>query len=136
MLAVDLHRLAGDGAVVEHAVERVREIIRIGDDAVAHAQAALGRFDQAVDMIEAFRVTHVQPREQGQDHQRHDALGRRVGVVDSGRRQRDAQRFGQRRSIALQIGARDRAMDAFEIGGNLAPDVAAIKIVEPGLRQM
>ncbi len=135
-MAVDLHRFAGDGAVVEHAVERVREIIRIGDEAVAHAQAAFGRLDQAVNMIEAFRFTHVQPREQGQDHERNDPLGWRVRVVDRAGRQRDAQRLGQRRPITLQIEARDRAMDAFEIGGDLAPDVAAVKVVEAGLRQM
>ena len=29
-----------------------------------------------------------------------------------------------------------RTADAFEIGGDLAPDIAAIKIVEPGMRQM
>ena len=31
------------------------EIARVGDDAVAHAQRALGRLDQAMDVIEALR---------------------------------------------------------------------------------
>ena len=38
--------------------------------------------------------------------------------------------------IALQIVAGDGTADAFQIGGDLAADIAAIKIVEPGLRQM
>ena len=32
----------------------------------------------------------------------------------------------------LQIGARHRAADALQIGGDLAADIAAIEIVEPG----
>ena len=58
------------------------EIVRIGDQPVAHAQTALGRLDQAMDVVEALGLGHAQSREQSQDHQRHDALGRRVGVVN------------------------------------------------------
>ena len=36
----------------------------------------------------------------------------------------------------LHILAAERAADAFEIGGDLAPHVAAIKIVKPSTRQM
>ena len=97
LAAVDLHRLAGDEARLETALERVRQIVRIGDGAVAHPQRALGRLDQAVDMIEAFRLGHAQARKQGQDHQRGDALGRGVGVVERACRQFDAQRLGERR---------------------------------------
>ena len=39
-------------------------------------------------------------------------------------------------SIVFQIGARHRAADALEIGGNLAADIAAIEIVEPGMGEM
>ena len=38
--------------------------------------------------------------------------------------------------IALQIVTGDGTADAFEVCGDLAADVAAIKIVQPGLRQM
>ena len=38
--------------------------------------------------------------------------------------------------IALEIGARQRAADAFEIGRHLAPDIAAIEIVEPGMGEL
>ena len=38
--------------------------------------------------------------------------------------------------IALQIVAGDGTADAFQVCGDLAADVAAIEIVEPGLRQM
>ena len=55
---------------------------------------------------------HAQARKQGEDHQRGDALGRRVGVVDRARRQFDAQRLGERGAVARQILARDRAADA------------------------
>ena len=48
----------------------------------------------------------------------------------------DAQRLGDAGAITLQILARDRAADPFQIGGDLAPDVAAIEIVEPSVRQM
>ena len=34
------------------------------------------------------------------------------------------------------IGARHRAADAFEIGGDLAPDVAPVEIVKPGMREL
>ena len=40
------------------------------------------------------------------------------------------------RFVALQIVARQRAADAFEIGGDLAADVAAIEIVEAGMGEM
>ena len=36
----------------------------------------------------------------------------------------------------FQIGARHRTADALQIGGDLAADVAAIEVVEPGLREM
>ena len=39
-------------------------------------------------------------------------------------------------SIVLEIGARHRAADALQIGGDLAADVAAIEIVEPGLGEV
>ena len=55
-LAADLHRLAGEEARIEIAVERVGQVIGIGDDPVAHPQRALRRLDQAVDVVEAFRL--------------------------------------------------------------------------------
>ncbi len=39
-------------------------------------------------------------------------------------------------AIVFKIGARHRAADAFQIGGDLAADIAAIEIVEPGMAQM
>ena len=89
-----------------------------------------------MDVIEAFRFADAEAGEQRKDHQRNDALGRRVGVVDGARRQRDAQRLAERGVVMRQIVAGERAADAFEIGGDLAPDIAAIKIVEAGMRQL
>ena len=39
----------------------MRQARRIGDDAVAHAERALGRLDQAVHVIEALRLGDAQP---------------------------------------------------------------------------
>ena len=47
-----------------------------------------------------------------------------------------AQRLGDRGLVAVQILARDRAADAFEIGGDLAPDIAAVEIVEAGMGEL
>ena len=114
-------------------MEPVREIVRIGHDAIAHAQRALGRLDQSVDVVEAFGFGHAQAREQREDHQRSDALRRRLGVVDRPGRQFDMQRVGERRVIARDVLALDRTADAFEVGRHLASDVAAVKIVEAGM---
>ena len=46
------------------------------------------------------------------------------------------QRLGERGAIARQILARQRAADAVEIGGDLAPDIAAIEIVEAGMGEV
>ena len=97
---------------------------------------ALGRLDQAMDVIESFARGDAEAVEQRQDHQRDDALGRRVGVVDRAARQLDVQRFRESGAITRKILARDRAADAFEVGGDLAPDIAAIEIVEAGMGKM
>ena len=56
---VDLHGFTGNETRLQAAVERVRETTRIGEDAVAGAKRALGRFDQAMDVIEPFRLGHA-----------------------------------------------------------------------------
>jgi len=94
------------------------KVIRIGDDAIAHAQRALGRLDQTVDVIESLGLLDAELGKQSEDQQRDDALRRRTGIVERARRQRDAQRFGDFGFVALQIVARQRAADAFEIGGD------------------
>ena len=92
--------------------------------------ARLVEFDEAVNVIEAFGLGHTKARKQGEDHQRGDALGRRVGVVDRACRQIEPQRFAKRRFIVGQIGARYRAADLIEIGRHLAADVAAVEVIE------
>ena len=39
-------------------------------------------------------------------------------------------------SAVFEVDARHRAVDAFEVGGDLAPDVAAIEVIEPGTGEM
>ena len=49
---------------------------------------------------------------------------------------RDAERLGDGGFEFLQIGARHRTADAFQIGGDFAADVATIEIVEAGMAEM
>jgi len=111
-------------------------LIRIGHGVVAGAQRPLGRFDQAVDVIEAFGLLDAQPIEQREDHQRDQPLGRRVGVVEGAGGNVGSQRLGDLGLVAGEIVARHRAADAVEIGGDLAADVAAIKVVEAGMGEV
>ena len=63
-------------------------------------------------------------------------MRRRRRIVERAGADRDTERLGDPRFEFLQIGARHRAADAREIGGDLAADVAAIEIVEAGLDEM
>ena len=77
LAAVDLQRLAGEEARLEIAVERMRQAAGSVTTRSRTAERALGRLDQAVDVIEAFGLRHAQALEQREDHQRGEALGRR-----------------------------------------------------------
>ena len=112
------------------------DLIRIGDKTVAHAEGALGGFDEAVNVIEAFGLADTQAIEQRQNHERCQALRRRRRVVERAGSDLDAERLGDPRLVFLQIGARHRAADALQVGGDLAADIAAIEIVEAGLGEM
>ena len=117
-------------------IEIDRDLVGIGDDAVAHAEGALGRFDQAVDVLETLRLRDAQAIEQRQDHQRGQPLRRRRRIVKRAGLDAHAERLRDDGFEFFQIGARHRAADALQIGGDLAADVAAIEIVEPGLAEM
>ena len=82
------------------------------------------------------RLRHAQAVEQRQDHQRGQPLRRRRRIVERAGADRDAERLGDARVVFLEIGARHRAADALQIGGDLAADIAAIEIVEPGIGEM
>ena len=103
---------------------------------VAHAERALGRLDQTMDVLEALRLRDAQALEQREDHERGESLRRRRRIVERAGLRRDAERLSDGRAIFFQIGARHRAADALEIGGNLAPDIAAIEIVKPGMGEL
>jgi hypothetical protein len=117
-------------------VEIAVDLVRIGDETIAHAEGALGDFDQTMDVLEAFGLADAQAIEQRQDHQRRQALRGRRRVVERAGSDRDAERLGNLGLVFLQIGARHRTADALEIGGNLAADVAAVEIAEAGLREL
>jgi hypothetical protein len=76
------------------------------------SRARSERFDQAVDVVEAFRLGHAQSGKQREDHQRGDALGRRVGVVDRARGQLNLERLGDSGVVTNKIVVRERAADA------------------------
>jgi hypothetical protein len=48
----------------------------------------------------------------------------------------DGERLGQRGAAAFEVGASDRAADAFEIRGDLAADVAAIEVAEASVGEV
>ena len=63
IFAASASRNVGD----RKSIEIGRDLGRIGDDAVANTERALGRFDQAVDMLEAVRLRDAQPIKQRED---------------------------------------------------------------------
>ncbi len=63
-------------------------------------------------------------------------LRRRRRVVERAGACRHAQRRLHHGAELLEVGARHRAADALEVGGELAPDIAAIEIVEPGVSEL
>ncbi len=133
---IDLGRLAVEEAGIEIGLERDRDAVRIGDEAVADPERALGRLDYSVDVIEALGLPDPQAGEQRQDDERSEPLGRRRRVVKRAGINRDAQRFRHHGAGAFEVGSRDRAADSIEVGGDLATDVAAIEIVEASLGKM
>src|SRR6185503_12386348 len=74
--------------------------------------------------------------EQAEDDERGQALRRRRRVVERSGWYAHGERLGDKGVEFFQVGARHRAADALEIGGDLAPDIAAVEIVEPGAGEM
>ena len=136
LAAVDLRGLGFEEGAIEKALGRRRQAGGIGDDAVAHAKRPLGRLDQPVDVLEAFRLRDAKALEQRQDDERGEPLRRRRRVVERARLERHAQRLGHGCAILREVGPRHRAVDALEIGRDLAPDIAAIEIVETRTGEM
>jgi hypothetical protein len=136
LAAVDLARFGIEKFRLEVAIERMRQVRGIGDDAVAHAEGALGRLDQAVHVLEAFAARHAQALEQRQDHQRGEALRGRRRVEGGAAIERDREWLGGGGAAAFEIVARHRTADALQVRGDLASDVAAVEIIEPGMGEM
>src|SRR6185312_8496656 len=99
-------------------------------------EGALGRLDDAVHVLEAFGLRDAQPLEQAEDDERCQALRRRRRVVERAGLYAQRERLGDKGVEFFQVGACHRAADALEIGGDLAPDVAAVKVVQPGTGEM
>ena len=104
----------------------------IGDFRIAHGEGTLGRFDQAVDVVEAFAALHPQPVEQAEDDQRGQPLGRRRRVEERAVGERQRQWRRQPRFVLAQILAGHRRADLLEVGGDLGGNVAAIEVAIAG----
>ena len=89
-----------------------------------------------MNMFEAFGPGDAKALEQRKDNQRRQTLRRRRRIVERARLRRDAERLIDNRAIAFHVSACDWAPDAIEIGRDLAPDVAAVKIVKPGMGKL
>ena len=67
LACVDLGRFGVEESWRQILIEIGSDLVGIGDDTVAHAKGALGRFDNAVDVFEAFRLRDAQTIEQRED---------------------------------------------------------------------
>ncbi len=79
---VDLAGLLVEEGGREEAIEIDGDAVGIGDDAVAHPEGALGRFHQAVDVLECFGLLHAQAVENAKDDERSQPLRRRRRVIE------------------------------------------------------
>src|SRR5262249_56383265 len=64
------------------------------------------------------------------------SLRRRRSVEHVAGAEREREQLDERGAAAFEIGARHWAADTVEIAGDLATDVAAVEIVEPGMGEM
>jgi hypothetical protein len=104
---------------------------RIADNAIAHDERLLGRFDQAVHVVKAFGLRNAQPLEQRQDHQRRQALRRRREIEQLRPLYADRKRPAPRSTMGGEIVDRDRRLAAREVGGDFARQLARVEIERP-----
>src|SRR5262249_35852025 len=90
----------------------------------------------AMDMFEAFASIDAKALKQRKDNQRCQSLRRWRRIVEDTRLRLNAERLIDHRAMAFQIGSRHGAVDAFEIGRDLASNIATIKIVESGMGEL
>jgi hypothetical protein len=89
--------------------------------AVADGEGALGRLDQAVDVLEPLAALDPEAVEQAEDDQRGEPLRRRRHVVDGRVLERERQRLGKPRLVTCGDRRASPRCQDFEIGGDLAP---------------
>ena len=82
LAAIDLLHLDIEEFGLEKRCQRLRQPVGIGDDAVADAERPLGRLHEAMDVVEALGLADTQPREQCQDNERGQPLGRRRRIIE------------------------------------------------------
>ena len=84
-------------------------------------------------MIEGFAALDAEPVEEAEDDEGRDPLRRWRHVEEGDAVERKRQRRRLARLVPGEVGAGDRALEPFEVGGDLARDVAAVIVVEAGL---
>src|SRR6185503_16362442 len=57
-------------------------------------------------------------------------------VIECAGLRHDAERLIHNRAVTFHVGACDWAADALKIGSDLAPNVAPVKIIEPGMGKL
>ena len=99
-------------------------------------KGALHRLDQPVVVLDRLAAPDAEPLVNAEDEERREPLGRRREVVQARGLELHRERLDHAGPERLEVAARDRAADRLEVGGDLAPDVAAVEILEPGAGEM
>ncbi len=106
------------------------ETLEIGADLIANRQRAFRSFDKPVNVLETVATGDLQPVENAENQQRGETLRRRRRIVMTAPLQMQGERITRDSAVGGEIFARQQRADALEIGRHLAPDIAAIEIVE------
>ena len=129
-LGIDVAHIGIQKRFFEKTGGRLRRVGRIGNDAVAHDEGALGGLNKPVDMREAFRLFDVEAIVERQNDEGGEPLRRQRRVVERAGGNLDAEWIGDFGGVAFKIGTRHRTADALKVGGNLVANIAAITVVE------
>ena len=133
---VDHRRLALEDLGPEELRRIVPQPVGIGADPVADRKGALHRLDQPVVVLDRLGAPDAEPLVNAEDEERRETLGRRREVVQARGLELHRERLDHAGPERLEVAARDRAADRLEVGGDLAPDVAAVEVLEPGAGEM
>ena len=134
-VAVDLGRQFTDVSGLQQLARVDGHVGRVGHVLVAHTKGLFGGLDAKVDVIGARGIDamHAQFVHDAQDQQRDHALCRWRHVVDVPGGVGEMHGVAQAGPVVFQVGQRDRAAGAFEVGGNGMRQFAAVVVIGAGL---